>query len=176
MIVKENIKLSCSKICIDDLLTNSVDGPLHSVWFGKNKLKGLQKDNSFTLWPKTKFVGGWPMVFAMGKFSGEDGDIQISYSILPVFPFKYFNLKPIPITLIVLTMIISWVSLVFSLILEVKSLIVVLIPLCAASISSVICIFSYFYICEPEIKETEKILRHLFEKYRISEPAASGDR
>jgi hypothetical protein len=176
MIVKENIKLSCSKSCINEILKNSVDWPLHSVWFGKNKLKGKLRDNGFTLWPKTKYVRGWPLVIAKGDFFGVDGDIQLTYSILPAFPFKYFNLKPLSITLIVLTMILSWAGSVLTLIHEVKFMIVVLGPLCMVSIFSVFCIFTYFYICEPEIKETKKILDNLFSKYRFSEPAASVDR
>ena len=174
--VTEKMKLSCSKDRVSELFKKSVDWPLHSVWFGKNKLKGRIKNNNFTLWPKTRFVRGWPMVIAKGKYSGEDGDVLLTYSILPAFPFKYFNLKPLSITLIVLAMILSWVGSILSLIFEVNFLIIVLGPICAISIFSVLCIFTYFYVCEPEIKETKMILNNLFIKYRLSEPAASVDR
>ena len=89
---------------------------------------------------------------------------------------KYFNLKPLSITIIVLTMILSWVGSILSLIFKVNFLIIVLGPLCVSSIFSVLCIFTYFYICKPEIKETKNILDKLFIKYRSSEPAASEDR
>jgi hypothetical protein len=176
MMVNEKIKLSCSKDCVSELFKKSIDWPLHSVWFGKNKLKGRIKNNNFTLWQKTRFVRGWPMVIAKEKYSGEDGDVLLTYSILPAFPFKYFNLKPLSITLILLTMILSWVGSILSLIFEVNFLIIVLGPLCVSSIFSALCIFTYFYICKPEIKETKKILDNLFIKYRSSVPAALVDR
>ena len=69
MKIEDTIELTCTKEEANSLLSESIDWPLHSVWFGKNKFKGRIKKDNFIIWPKTKFVRGWPVAIAKGSIS-----------------------------------------------------------------------------------------------------------
>lgn len=162
--IKKTIKLTYSKEDALKLLSDSIDWPLHSVWFGEKKLKGKIKSNEFTVWPKTKFVRGWPMAIAKGEINETNDTTTVSYSTSAAFPFKHFDFKPSTITISVLVALSAWMGTIFLLIYNKESIALLVLPIAMASICTVFCTFIYFFVSEPEIKRTMRLLDSIFMK------------